>query len=59
MQKCITESKTSMNCSPEIEADSKWGKTNIWKKLYKNALRLKICILIYVKSGKYENNQQS
>ena len=59
VQKCITESTTSSNCTPKMEADTTSGKTNIMEKHYKNELRLKICILIYVKNGKYENNQQS
>ena len=59
MQNCMTASTTSMNCTSEMEADTTSGKTNICKNFINNELRLKICILIYVKNGKYENNQQS
>ena len=31
VKKCITESTTSSNCTPEMEADITAGKTNIWK----------------------------
>ena len=53
------ESATSMNATPTMEADTTSGKTNICKNIINNKLRLKICILIYVKNRKYENNQQS
>ena len=52
------ESATSMNATHTMEADSTSGKTNIWKNFINNELRLKICILIYVKNGKYQHNQQ-
>ena len=35
VQKCITESTTSSNCTPEMEADTTSGKTNIWKNFIK------------------------
>ena len=54
----VKESATSMNATHTMEADSTSGKTNIWKNFINNELRLKICILIYVKNGKYKNNQQ-
>ena len=55
----VTESTTDMNTTPAVEADTTSGKTNICKKFINNELRLKICILIYVTNGKYENSQQS
>ena len=48
-----------MNVTQTMEADSTSGKTNTWKNLINKELKLKICILIYVKNGKYEENQQS
>ena len=54
----VQESETSMNAMHTIEADSTSGKTNIWKNFINNELRLKICMLIYVKNGKYQNNQE-
>ena len=54
----VTESEASMNATPAMEADTTSGKTNICKNFINNELRVKICILIYVKNGKYENNQQ-
>ena len=59
VQKCVTESTTSMNCTPAVAADTTSGKTNICKNFINNEVKLKMCILIYVKNGKYENNQQS
>ena len=58
VQKWVTESTTSMNYTPAMEADTTSGKTNICKKFTNSELKLKICILIYVKNGKYENNQE-
>ena len=52
------ESAISMNATHTMEANSTSGKTNIWKNFINNELRLKICILIYVKNGKYQHNQQ-
>ena len=54
----VKESATSMNAAHTMEADSTSGKTSIWKNFINNELRLKICILTYVKNGKYQNNQQ-
>ena len=54
----VKESTTSMNTTHTMEADSTSGKTNIWKNFTNNELRLKIYILIYVKNGKYQHNQQ-
>ena len=56
--KCVTESTTSMNSTPAMEADTTSGKTNICKNFINNELRLKTCIWIYVKNWKSENNQQ-
>ena len=47
------ESATSMNATHTMEGDSTSEKTNIWKNFINNELRLKICIFIYVKNGKY------
>ena len=52
--KTVKDSATSMNVTQTMEADTTSGKTNIWKNLINNELKLKICILIYVKNGKYE-----
>ena len=41
-----------------MEADTTSGMTNICKNFINNELRLKIRILMYVKNGKYGNNQQ-
>ena len=57
--KTVKDSATLMNVTQTMEADSTSGKTNIWKNFINNELKLKICILIYVKNGKYEDNQQS
>ena len=54
----VIKSATSMNATPTMAADTISGKTNICKNFIKNSLRLKIWILIYVKNGKYEHNQQ-
>ena len=54
----VKESTTSMNATHTMEADTTSGMTNICKDFINNDLRFKICILIYVKTGKYENNQQ-
>ena len=54
----VKESATTMNATHTMEADTTSGKTNIGKNFINNELRLKICILIYVKNGKYENNQK-
>ena len=58
VQKCVTESTTSVNCTPDMEADTASGKTNICKNFINNELKLKIYILIYAKNEKYVNNQQ-
>ena len=47
------DSTTSMTVTEKIEADSTSGKTNIWKNFINYELKLKICILIYVKNGMY------
>ena len=52
------ESTTSMNTTHTMEGDTTSGKRNMSKNFMNNELRLQICILIYVKNGKYENNQQ-
>ena len=54
----VIESATSMKATPAMEADTTSGKRNICKNFINNELGLQICILIYVKNGKYENNQQ-
>ena len=54
----VTESAMSMKATPAMEAHTTSGKRNICKNFINNELRLQICILIYVKNGKYENNQQ-
>ena len=54
----VTESSTSMKATHVMEADTASGKRNICKNVINNELRLQICILIYVKNRKYENNQQ-
>ena len=54
----VTESTTSMKTTPAIAADTTSGKRNICKNFINNEIRLQICILIYVKNRKYENNQQ-
>ena len=54
----IKESATTMNATHTMEADTTSGKANICKNLINNELRLKICILIYVKHRKYQHNQQ-
>ena len=55
--KTVKDSATSMNVTQTKEADSTSGKTNIWKNFINNELKLKICILIYVKNGKFKDNQ--
>ena len=57
--KTVKDSATLMNVTQTMEADSTSGKTNIWKNFINNELKLKICTLIYVKNGKYKDNQQS
>ena len=37
--KCVTQSTTSMNFTPALEADTTSGKTNIWKNFINNELR--------------------
>ena len=54
----VTESAASMKATPAMEADTTSGKRNICKYFINNAIRLQICILIYVKNGKCDNNQQ-
>ena len=56
--KCVTESTTFINSTSAMEADATSGKTNICKHVINNELRLKICILIYVKNGNSENIKQ-
>ena len=56
--KTVKDSATSMNATQTMEADSTSGKTNIWKNIINNELKLKICMLIYVTNEKYEDNQQ-
>ena len=48
-----------MNATHTMEADTTSGKTNLCKNFINNELRLKICILIYVKNGKYKNNKST
>ena len=55
--KDVTESGTSLKATPATEADTTSGKRNICKNFINNELRLQMCILIYVKNRKYENNQ--
>ena len=57
--KTVKDSATSMNVTQTMEGDSTPGKTNIWKNLINNEHKLQTCILLYVKNGKYEDNQQS
>ena len=59
VQKCTTESTISSNCIHDKEADNTSGKTNIWKNFIKMSYSRNICILIYVKNGKYDHNQKS
>ena len=54
----VIERATSMKATPAVEADTTSGKRNMCNNVINNELRLQICILIYVKNGKYENNQQ-
>ena len=54
----VTESVTAMKAMPAMAADTTSDKRNICKNFINNAVRLYICILIYVKNSKYENNQQ-
>ena len=54
----VRESTTAMKATPARAADTASGKRNICKNFINNAIRLYICILIYVKNRKYENNQQ-
>ena len=54
----VTESATAMKATPAMAADTTSGKRNICKNFINNDIRLQICILIYVKNRKYENNQQ-
>ena len=48
----VTETTTHTNSKLAMEADATSGKTNICKNFIYNELRLKICILIYLKNGK-------
>ena len=57
--KTVKDSASVMNITQTMAADSTSGKRNIWKNFINNELKLKICILIYVKNGKYKDNQQS
>ena len=54
----VTWSATAMKATPAMAADTTSGKRNICKNFINNAIRLQICILIYVKNRKYKNNQQ-
>ena len=54
----VTESTTTMKATPAMAADTTSGKRNICKNIINNAIRLQICILMYVKNRKYKNNQQ-
>ena len=40
VQKCVTESTTSSNCSPAMEADTTTGKTKIGNNFINSQLRL-------------------
>ena len=59
VRKTVKDSATLMNVTQTMAEDSTSGKTNIRKNFINNELHLKICILIYVKNGKYKDNQQS
>ena len=54
----VTESTSVMKATPAMAADITSGKRTICKNFINNAIRLQICILIYVKNRKYENNEQ-
>ena len=54
----VTDSTSAMKATPAMAADTTSGKRNICTNFKNNAIRLQICILIYVKNRKYENNQQ-
>ena len=54
----VTVSTTPMKATTAMAADTTPGKRNIYKNFINNAIRLQICILIYFKNRKYENNQQ-
>ena len=53
----ITDSITAMKATPGMAGDTTSGKRNICKNFINNTIRLQICILIYIKNRKYENNQ--
>ena len=53
----VTDSTSSIKATPAMAADTTSGKRNIYKNFINNAIRLQICILIYIKNRKYENNQ--
>ena len=54
----VTVSTAAMKATPAMAADTASGKRNICKNIINNAIRLYTCILIYVKTRTYENNQQ-
>ena len=54
----VTESANFMKATPAMAPDTISGKINLCKNFINNDIRLQICILIYVKNRKYENNQQ-
>ena len=54
----VTESTSAMKATSAMAADTTSGKRNICKNFINNDIRWHICILIYVKNRKYENNQQ-
>ena len=54
----VTDSTSAMKATPAMTADTTSDKRNIYKNFINDAIRLQICILIYVKNRKYENNQQ-
>ena len=54
----VTDSISAMKATPAMAVDTTSGKRNICKSFINNTIRWQICILIYVKNRKYENNQQ-
>ena len=53
----VTDSTSAMNATPAMAVDTTSGKRNIYKNFINNTVRWQICILIYVKNSKYEDNQ--
>ena len=46
----VTDSTSAMKAAPAMAADTTSGKRNICKNFINNAIRLQICIMIYVKN---------